>query len=189
MANTSTFFGGAQLALGPASVDWDTASGGASLSLGTFASVIVRDTTEYTDLVESQQGTGAADKAETAHTVQVEVSMARPTAERLAAVFPGITIETNSAGAVTRMVGSKRIGQRHSDIWKQMTVTEWVSGAVSVAPLRIVDFWYAAPMGNLEITFDAATQRFVGNVFECYKSDTQLDASNYPTFWKTREVT
>jgi len=188
MADTSTFFGGANLAIGPASADWDTASGGDNLDLGTFQSVIVRDTTEYTDLVESQQGTGAADKAETSHTCQVEISFARPTAERMAAVFPGITIETNSSGAVTRMCGSKRIGQRHSDIWKQLTVIEWVSGAESIEPLRIVDFWYAAPMGSLEITFDAATQRFVGNVFECYKNESELDDDGYPTFWKTREV-
>ena len=183
-----TAFGGSQLALGPCSVDWDTASGGDNLSLGTFQAVIVRDSTEYTDLVESQQGTGAADKAETAHSCQVEISMARPTAERMAAIFPGITIETNTAGDVTRMMSSKRIGQRHSDIWKQMTLTEWVNGIESVLPLRIVDFWNAAPMGNLELTFDAASQRFVGNVFECYKNDSELDADGYPTFWKTREV-
>jgi len=188
MATTSTFFGGANLALGPASVDWDTASGGEDLDLGTFQSVIVRDSTEFTDLVESQQGTGAADKVETAHTCQVELSFARPTAERMAAVFPDIVIETNTAGAVTRMSGSKRIGQRHSDVWKQMTVTEWVSGAKSVLPLRIVDFWYAAAVPNIEITYDAASQRFVGAVFECYKNDDELDDDGYPTFWKTREV-
>jgi hypothetical protein len=107
----------------------------------------------------------------------------------MAAVFPGITIETNSAGAVIRMCGSKRIGQRHSDIWKQMTVTEWFGGKESTEPLRIVDMWYAAPMGSLEITFDSATQRFVGNVFECYANENELDDEGYPTFWKTREVT
>lgn len=185
---TATFFGGPRLALGPASAGWDTSSGGDNLSLGLFQSLIVRDTTEYTDLTASQKGTGRADASETSHTCQVEISFATPTAEIMAATFPGITIIKNSAGDVIQMCGSKRIGQRHSDIWKQMTCTEWVGGKESNGPLRIVDFWRAAPMGNLEITFDAATQRFVGNVLECYENEDELDEEGFPTFWKTREV-
>ncbi len=188
MPNTRTLLGGPQLALGPCSIFWDSATGGADSDLGGFESLILRYSNEKTDLIEAQGGTGAQDKVVTAVVCQIELGLSRATAERLADVVQGIKIEKDSAGNVIRLTAASLIGQRDSDIWKQLTVYDWVSGKQSTDPLDIFDFWLGAPMGNLELTFDAATQRFAGTLFECYKSPNHLDADGLETFFKSREV-
>lgn len=190
MADTQHAFGSSNLEFGPCNLYFDTETGGENLDLGGFDSVKVSMSTKKIELKEAQAGDRPADRAVSSQVVQITCGLSRATAERLAEVFQGFHLETNSADEVTRIWLSDRMAQRDSDIVKQMTLKVIRDGAESTDPLDIIDFWKVAPMTeSVELTFDAATQRYFGVVFECYKDDDHVDDEGKSTYFASREVT
>lgn len=189
MANTQHAFGSSLLEFGPCNLYWDTETGGDNLSLGGFDQVKVTMGTKKIELKEAQAGDRPADRAVSSQTVQITCGLSRATAERLAEIFQGFHLEKDTADVVTRIWLSDRMAQRDSSIVKQMTLKVIRAGAESTDPLDIIDFWKVAPMTeSVELTFDAATQRFFGVVFECYKDDVQVDDEGKSTYFASREV-
>jgi hypothetical protein len=189
MPSTPHAFGDAQLSFGPGRLYWDTGSGGENLDLGETDSIVITLAVAKIELKTSQEGDRPADRAVSGQTYQARAGLARATAERLAKIVQGFKIVTNSAGEITRIYGSKVVGQRDSDIWKQLTFKEYEDGKITTNPLRIVNFPNAAPMTeSTELTYDATTQRFYGVVFETYESADHLDPDGNPTYWFTDEV-
>jgi len=189
MPDTPHAFGDKLLSYGPGRIYWDTASGGDNIDLGETDSIVVTLNVSKIELRTSQAGDRPADRAVSAQVYQVRAGLARATAERLAKIVQGFKIETNSAGEIVRIWGSKVVGQRDSSIWKQLTFKEYEDGVPSTDPLRIVNFPNAAPMTeSTELTYDATTQRFYGVMFEVYESEDHLDPDGKPTYWFTDEV-
>lgn len=189
MADTQHAFGSSELEFGPCNLYWDTATGGVNLDLGGFDSVKVTMGTKKIELKEAQAGDRPADRAVSSQTVQITCGLSRATAERLAEVFQGFHTEEDTAGNITRIWLSDRMAQRDSSIVKQMTLKVIREGAESTEELDIVDFWKVAPMTeSVELVFDAASQRFFGVVFECYKDDDHVDDEGKSTYFASREV-
>lgn len=189
MANTQHAFGSSLLEFGPCNLYWDTETGGANLDLGGFDAVKVTMGVKKIELKEAQAGDRAADRAVSSQTVQISCGLSRATAERLSEIFQGFHTEENTAGEITRIWLSDRMAQRDSDILKQLTLKVIRDGVESIDPLDIIDFWKVAPMTeSVELTYDAASQRYFGVVFECYKDETQVDDEGVATYFASREV-
>lgn len=189
MDDTQHAFGSSLLEFGPCNLYWDTETGGEDVNLGGFDAVKVTMGVKKIELKEAQAGDRAADRAVASQTVQITCGLSRATAERLKEVFQGFHTEEDTAGNVTRIWLSDRMAQRDSSIAKQMTLKVIRDGEESTDPLDIVDFWKVAPMTeSVELTYDAATQRFFGVVFECYIDSTHVDDEGKSTYFASREV-
>jgi hypothetical protein len=176
-------FGSDQLDFGPCNVYWDTATGGANLFLGGVDSVVIRASHEKTDLNYSQYGSTAADRGVTGTTMEVELGLTNATEERVKAMIQGIHIVKDGSNNITNVTFAVPLGQRDSDIWKQVKIVRVYGGAESTAPQDTLRIWRAAPSGSIERTFDAASQSIIKVTLTCYADPNHLDALGRPTFW------
>ncbi len=178
-----SLFGKAELSFGPCNLYWDTASGGVDLNLGGVDQLTVTKSVTKLELREAQAGDRPADRAVTAQIYQISCGLSRATVERLEQVVQGFEVQRDSNTDIVRLYLSDVVGQRDSSIWKQMTLKEIVDGLESTNPFEIWDFWRAAPMSdNVELVFDASSQRYYGILFECYRSPLHLDHNGRETY-------
>jgi len=186
---TDSVFGNTDFAFGPGNIYWDTATGGEELDLGGVDQITLTMQVSKIELREAQAGDRPADRAVSAQVYQISCGLSRATIERLGEIVQGFHVEEDTAGDPIRIWGSDVLSQKDSDIVKQLTFKEIVDGSETTNPLRIIDFWKVAPMTeSVELVFDATTQRYFGVMFECYKSDDNLDDEGSSTYWATREV-
>lgn len=182
-----SLFGKAELSFGPCNIYWDTESGGENLNLGGVDQLTVSKSVTKLELREAQAGDRPADRAVTAQIYQVSCGLSRATVERLEQVVQGFEVQRDSDNDVIRLFLSDIVGQKDSSIWKQMTLIEIVDGIESTNPFEIWDFWRAAPMSeSVELVYDAATQRYYGVMFECYRSPAHLDHNGRATYAASR---
>ena len=179
MANS--FLGG-PLDLGPCNIYYDTASGGENLNLGGVDQVTLRFGVEKTDLTTAQTGTDAADKVVTSSFCEIECGLAEATLERLAATVQGFEVNTVGASIVGYSFGPA-IGERDSSILKQLTLIRVLDGIESTDPLDELVVFSAAANANAELTYDAASQRYIGTMFKAYRSPTLTSVTGRPVFF------
>jgi len=186
---TDSAFGNNEFAFGPGRLYWDSATGGDETDIGGTDQITITMQISKIELRESQGGDRPSDRAVSAQIYQISCGLSRATIERLEKIVQGFHVEEDSAGDPIRVYGTDILSQKDSDIVKQLTFKEIVDGAVTTNPLRIIDFWKVAPLTeSVELVFDATTQRYFGVMFECYKSDDNLDDEGNSTYWATREV-
>lgn len=186
---TNSILGRSNYAFGPCNVYWDTASGGDNLNLGTTDQVTVTIGMTKIELRDAQHGDRPADRAVSSQTCQISMGLAQATLERIAEVVQGITLEKNTANEVTKFYLSDKISERDSAIAKQLTIVDIVAGVESTDPLDTINFWKVAPFSeSIELVFDATGQRYLQVVFECYKSDDNLDENGNSTYFGSDEV-
>lgn len=178
---TNSFFGG-PLDLGPCNLRFDTASGGEDLDLGGVDQVTFRFGVEKTDLVTAQGGTDAQDRVVTASMCEIECGLAEATLERMKAVIQGFEVN-EVGGSIVGFSFGPSIGQRDSSILKEMTLTRVIDGVESTDPLDQIRVFQVAPVSSSELTYDAATQRYVGTMFKAYRSSTQLSPTGRKLFF------
>ncbi len=181
MAITASILGRNSLDLGPAnlsvkalfiaSVETNWADESDWIDMGLTESSTLRLITSKTDLNASQEGTRPADKVVTAQQVQIETNLGEPFLERLELVQQGLVVEKDTPGVVEQWMIVKRLGQRDSDVefWARLIKVE--DGVQSTDINNIVYIRAAAMNDNVELVFDAASQRFYGVLFEAYLND------------------
>jgi hypothetical protein len=119
------------------------------------------------------------------------MGLAKATVERLTQVVQGIKAEYDTEGNIIRVWLPNLIGQLDSSIRKQCTVHEILAGKEATEanePLNVFDFWSVGPGAEMEITFDAASQRFIGTNFIAYSSPDHLDPDGLETYGASRLV-
>lgn len=180
---TNSFLGNDYLQLGPAnvyvkkrfvnSVETDWASASDWVALGDSESTTMRQIVSKTDLTASQRGTRPADKVVTAQQVQFETSLGKAYLERLESIQQGLRLERNTAGEVTQWKIVKVLGERDSannvELW--VKVVEFDAGAESTDPLKTTYAKVAPSSDQVELVYDAASQRFYNVMFEAYEND------------------
>lgn len=184
-----SLFGAAELSFGPAHVFWDTVSGGDNIDVGGTDKWTLKKAVGKIDLVESQAGAQAADKAVTSQVYSIEGGLSRPTVARLGALVQGVEVVEDSLARPTRLWLSSVLGQRDSSVWKQVTFFQELDGAIAdpdESPFHVFDFWKMAPSNESELVFDAQTQRFYGVMFMSYISRDNLSPAGKPTYGATR---
>ena len=182
---TGSFFGNDELDFGPCNVYFDTETGGQNLNLGGFDSVKISKQVKKIELKEAQAGDRPADRAVSGQIYQISFGMSRPNIERLKAVVQGIATSEDTAGNITQIRGVDVVGQRDSQIWKQCKAIKIVDGEESEDPLEEIYFLRVAAMSdNVELTYDATSQRYYMAVLECYKSD-ETDEDGKFIYWRS----
>jgi len=184
---TTSFLGG-PLDSGPCNATLGTASGETEVGLGEFENVTLKFGSEKTDLFTAQGGTTAQDAVVSGSFCDVEISLAQATLERMSATVQGF--ETNSlSGSIVGFSFGPAIGERDSSIQQQLTLVRVIDSIESTDPLDTIDIWKFVFNANIEMTFDAATQRFVGLAGRAYRSSTHLSPTGRPTFFGSAQYT
>lgn len=186
---TDSILGREVMTLGPANAEWSTESGGDNIDLGGFDSLRIGMVIGKTGLREAQSGDQDADKVVTSQIYTVSMGLSRATLERLELV-EGIELERDTLGNIIKFSGVHVVGRRDSSAWKQLTVYEIIDGIPATEeddPLHVLDFFRAAPMNDsVELSYDAATQRYFPFVFNVYRDPTKTAASGRDQYWASR---
>lgn len=147
------------LELGPCEVQYD------SVDLGkTHGGVTVSIKDDATDLVSDQYGTSPEDTVITGTSVEVTMALAEIDFTTLAAILQP-QAATTSADAVA---GENKVGTALLALAKELVLTKYVNGIPSVDPNDTITFPAAAPVGDVEVTYDANSQRVLNATFKCF---------------------
>ena len=183
MAETASFLGTPDLELGaanvyvksPISLDWDDESGW--VDLGLVENILWRRIASKTDLLAAQGGTRPSDKVITEQRVQIEAGLGQAFLERLVLVVQDLKLE-KTGDVVNQWMIVNKLGERDSQARFWLRVIKINAGIESADPLDRA-YSLVSPMSEtVELTYDAATQRFFGLLFEAYLNDDS--ASNFP---------
>lgn len=180
MAITGSIFGKNSGSIGPLNLyvkdidtgSWDVNTGW--LSLGETESATIRDIVSKADIKFSQEGDRPADKVIIAQQVQLETSLGKPYLERLELVKRGLSLQRNSALAITQAMITKRLGERDSTNFFWLKAVEIVDGIESTNMLDRLYMKVACDTETTELVFDAATQRYHGLIFNAYLNDNAI---------------
>lgn len=153
------------LDLGPCSVSFGTA--GAETDLGkTHGGVTVRISDDSIDLKSDQSGSSPEDTVITGTTVEVELSLAEITMERLATA-----LGQTAFGSETGVPGENKVGYSMLDNAKSLLLKKYVNGRESTNPADQIRFPAACPMSDIELNYDAENQRVLKVKFKCFKTE------------------
>jgi len=152
------------LELGPCEVKFGTA--GAEVSLGkTQGGVTVRIVDDSVDLKSDQYGTSAEDTIITGTNVEVECNFAELSFALIAQILNQSTYGSASTGG---LLGENNVGTSLKTAGQSLVLTKYVNGAVSSSAVDRIVFPLAAPLGNLELAYDADNQRVIPAKFKCF---------------------
>jgi hypothetical protein len=172
--------------LGPANVYTESdESGEADLLLTPCDSVKITHGTDQADLMEADNGTQPVDSVVTGHNILIAFGMSRATLIKLEAVQKGLNLRRDTAGNIVGLEFASAIGLRDSSVAKRLTVVE-VEGGVEQrkVPGRVLHFVFAAPRTDaVELTFDAASQRYWATTFRAYRHPTATGENGAPLFY------
>ena len=153
------------LELGPCQVSFGTA--GAEVDLGkTYGGVVVKLTDDYVDLMSDQYGTAAEDTIITGNKAEVEISFAEIDFDMLALVLNQATFGTAPAG----LTGQNNVGTSLLAAAASLELIKYVAGIPSTDLKNKIIFPKAAPLSNVELSYDTENQRVLKTTFRCYPS-------------------
>lgn len=141
-----------------------------AINLGGTDSTNLKLAIKKKGLTESQYGEGDADAVVTGGECSVEVGLSRFTLERGEATFQGLKTKKDANGAYTGFGVGVLLGETDSQIWDQLTLVRILGGVESSNPLDTIHIPKAAPKGEADWKYDAATQRYTKTMFMGYRS-------------------
>lgn len=146
------------LELGPCKVEFN------SVDLGkTQGGVKLTIQDSSVDLKSDQYGSAAEDTIITGTEVMVECSFAEIDFDLLSTV-----LHQNLIGASSGVIGENNVGTSLLTNAQELILTKYVDGAASTAATDRVVCPAAAPVGNIELTYDAENQRVANVTFKCF---------------------
>jgi len=189
--DTDSILGREVMTLGPSNAYYDTATGGINKDLGGFDSLRIGMQIGKTGLRKAQGGDQDSDKVVTSQIYTVAMGLAEASLERLELV-EGIELERDTLGNIIQVSAVNVLGRRDSSGWKQLTVKEIIDGLEATEendPLHILDFFLSAPMNDsIELTYDAASQRYFPFVFNVYLDKTKTASTGRAKYYSSRIV-
>lgn len=163
------------LELGPCQVEFN------SVDLGkTQGGVKVSIKDDSVDLKSDQNGTAPEDTVITGTIVEVEASFAEVGFDLLSTV-----LNQSKIGASSGLVGESNVGTSLLSIAQELILTKYSAGIPSTANIDRIVFPKAAPVGNIELTFDAENQRVANVMFKCFPSSVTANWGEAGTSAKT----
>lgn len=124
------------------------------------------------DLMESQNGTTAADRAITGYSASVELGLTRSTLVRMEKLLQGFQGVRDATTGLYKGAGfGFPIGETDLDIAKELRLVKLIGGIESVEPLETIRVLKCAPSSENEAAFDAGTQRIFKVTFNAYRDD------------------
>ncbi|HOY09614.1 MAG TPA: hypothetical protein PLB05_06010 [Candidatus Omnitrophota bacterium] len=145
--------------LGPCQITFD------GVDIGkTHGGVTFRDSLVQTEVKEDQAGATPVDHIINGRSIQVEVPMTRSTLAQLMIVLPG----ASSFGSHIRVCNY--VGIQRAAYAKQLIITPLVDGVPQEDSLTI---FKASPIPDIELIFDAESQRVYKVIFNAYPDSTK----------------
>lgn len=175
MTNTNWFGGQLSGSMGPCDPVYK------GVPLGKTDQVVFRREIGKTGLTFSQAGDQDDDAVVTSEVFEVEMSLGQATVEVWEQSVQGINVVRDGSENITRVNFSSALWQKDRENAGELQLKERVNGQVSSDPLRRVTIPVAIPQNNVELTYDATTQRYVGALFKVYVSD-YLDEEGVPVY-------
>jgi len=151
------------LELGPCQVEYDSADLGK-----TNGGVTVTIKDDSVDLVSDQYGSSPEDTIITGTSVEVTMALAEIDISTLESILqPQIDTagETSSADAVA---GRNKVGTSLLTEGAILKLTKYAGGAPSTDAKDVLVFPAAAPLGDVELSYDASNQRVLNATFKCF---------------------
>ena len=153
------------LELGPCQVLYGTA--GSEVDLGkTHGGVIVKLEDDYADLMSDQYGTAPEDTIITGNKAEVEINFAEVDFDLLADVLNQDTFGATPSG----LTGENNVGTSLLTNAQSLILVKYVAGIPSTDLEDRVVFPAAAPMSQIELSYDAENQRILKATFKCFSS-------------------
>lgn len=150
--------------------------------LGQTQNVVMSDAQQFSPITFIQQGQSPVNNVETGYEASVQVDLGEGSVERLTQIFEHIRASRDALTAAVEGYYRKiTIGQAHSDYWQRLTIVKIKGGVDSTDPLEKVTFLRCAPMSNMNVTYDATSQRILQATFQLYKSDYYVGGA--PLLW------
>jgi len=152
------------LELGPCEVKFN------SIDLGkTNGGVKVSIKDDSVDLVSDQYGSSAEDTVITGTAVEVTMALADVDFDTLESILqPATRVGGTNQTATGVMVGYNKVGSGLKALGYTLELTKYINGAVSPSADDILTFPVAAPIGDVELSFDASNQRVANVTFKCF---------------------
>ena len=147
------------LELGPCQVEWNAVDVGK-----TQGGVTVSIKDDSVDLMSDQYGTGAEDTVITGTTVEVTLALAEVDADKLKSILQPQG-GTTAAGV---MVGRNKTSTALLALAQTLELTKYVGGVPSTNAADVITFPKAAPVGDVELSYDASNQRIANVTFKCF---------------------
>lgn len=155
--------------------------------LGQTQTVTMSDAQQFSPITFIQQGQSPVNNVETGYEASVTVAIGEGSVERLTQIFEHIRASRDAAtGLVEGTYRKITIGQAHSDYWQRLSIVKIKGGIDSTDPLERVTFLRCAPMSNMNVTYDATSQRILEATFQLYKSDYYVGGA--PLLWYTGDI-
>jgi len=156
--------------LGPCEVLFD------DVSLGYNMQVNFECSDDTTPVRTAQHGTGSFDEIFTGTSVTCTVQMTEPTLAQLAAGMPGVTVTADEAMFATLVGTSMR------DNAKQLVLKRQTGTTASSDETQWLTVFYAYPRRNMNIQWDASTQRIFEVIFVGFPAIVGGSAAGGETF-------
>jgi hypothetical protein len=151
------------LELGPCDVAYGTS--GSETSLGkTSGGVTVTIKDDSVDLLSDQYGSSPEDTIITGTTVEVSMALAEITMETLASILQ----PQQTTSATDAMAGLNKVALSLLANAQSLLLTKYVDGAASTDVADTIIFPAAAPVGDVELAYDASNQRVLNATFKCF---------------------
>lgn len=159
------------LDLGPCRVYYGTHAGDAESDLGkTQGGVRVAFAEDTADLLSDQWGSQPEDQVITGNGVEIIVPLADYTLDSLEIALSQTELHIGADSGISgeRLVGTKK---GTPTTGKSLLLKKYVDGEISEDTQNWMRFPVAAPIGNFEVMFDAASQRIIEVTFRAYPDD------------------
>jgi len=151
------------LELGPCGAYFGTA--GAEVSLGkTSGGVTVKLSDSSVDLKSDQYGEAPEDTVISGTTVEVTLSLAEITLPRLNEILQA----QNSSPNDGFVAGENKTGTSLLGLGQSLLLKKYVNGSESADKAEHITFPCAAPLADVELSYDAANQRVLSATFKCF---------------------
>jgi hypothetical protein len=150
--------------------------------LGETGNVVMNDAQEFSPINFIQQGNAAVNMVETSYTATVTCDIGEASASRLTQIFEHIKASRDATdGSLDGYYRRVSIGSAHSDYWDRLSLVKIKAGQDSTDPMERITFLRAAPLANIQVSYDASSQRVVQATFQLYKSQYYIGGS--PILW------
>jgi hypothetical protein len=152
------------LELGPAQIKWGES--GLEEDLGkTLGGVTVRISDSSVDINSDQFGEAPEDTILTGTTVEVECPFAEVSYSLLSKI-----LFQDTFGTKVGFAGENNTGTSLKANGKSLLVIKYVNGVPSTDLADVIHFPLAAPVPNIELSYDSSNQRVATATFKCFPS-------------------
>jgi len=168
--------------MGPAQLTWLPRSGpyaGNTVTIPfTFGGVKYSETEEKADIKYDQTGTVPADRMSQGHMADIVCPIAKADADLIVQIDPATTLVVDMSDPDKAYLESHyRTGQLDSEILGELILTFIIDGVPSDDPEETLHFPAAAPRVNLDMQWNAETQRAYALTFHAYPDFRRADAA------------